>query len=666
MAFFMPFSFVRKGNSVEGLLIKGLYMKRLYGIAALSICAHVLFAQDATPTVIADELVAKIAQAGELDASACTMAGVNQLVTTQDEAIRKQSIAKLASLLGKKETTDYGKLVLLRILLPYADQVTAEDVAACLANPLTKAQAMRLLDAKGDMRGALTTIVQTPENAAVKAYRDIQKNPKSFATYIVSTDKKVREVAIGCAANVPTADFMATYKTISSDEAKVLILKALATRKDKACYPLFVQEANSENESLAVAALMGVTPLATGADIPLFLKALEKAPAIASVARTALVVMSDPKTESLLLASKGTLPTLLDIIGDRALPTAVDTLLPYTSKAQDDDVRASAWRNLRKVVNETHVPLIIAQLQDTHESDINNAEQALLSATKDMDGEKRNALVLAAWGKAADKATKGVMFSMMQRFKDASFEQEFIKLGATENEWTAEALRTLCSYTPPSKEAILALLKYATDDKKQQSTASRLYNANSVETFALLQSAFDSAHGDVAKKIYRSLYDKQFEGLKTKANAQLTQSRFKAKASHNDRDASKAFDNNPATRWTSNKPSEPGMWFELDIGEQAFITSLTLDTEKSKGDTPNGCELRVSLNGKEWSDVLVTMAGSVKPVFIMDINKTVRYIRITATGSRPRLNWSIHELSVTAGIPKATLDAIQQTATNLK
>ncbi len=641
-------------------------MKHYSGITALSMCALVLCAQDTAPTVISDELVTQIAQAGELNASVCTMAGVNQLVTTQDEAIRKQSIAKLAPLLGKKETTDYGKLVLLRMLLPYADQVKTEDVAACLVNPLTKAQAMRLLDAKGDTRGAISTIVKTPENASVNAYRDIQKNPKSFATYIASTDKKVREVAIACAASVPTADFMAAFKATSSEEAKVLILKALATRNDKACYPLFVQEANSENEALVVSALMGLTPLATSTDIPLLLKALEQAPALASAARTALVVMRDPKTESVLLASQGKRAALLDIIGDRALPTAMDTLLPYTSKAQDDEVRASAWRNVRKVVNKTHVPLLITQLQYTHERDINNAEQALLSATKEMESEKRNALVLAAWGKAADKATKGVMFSMMQRFKDASFEQAFIKLIETENEFTAEALRTLCSYMPPSKESLLALLKYTTDDKKQQAIASRLYNANSVETFTLLQSAFASPQADAAKKLYRTLYDKQFEGLKTKANASLTQSRFKAKASHNDKEIKKAFDNEPTSRWTSNKPSEPNMWVELDIGEQAFVASLTLDTAKSKGDTPNGCEVRVSLNGKEWSEVVTTADGMVTPVFTLNINKTARFIKIITTGSRQRLNWSIHELSVTSGIPKATLDAIQQTATTLK
>lgn len=624
-----------------------------------------LVAQD-TNTVIADDLLAKIAQAGELDASVCFMAAVNHLVTTKDESIRKQSIAKLSALLAKKETTVYGKYALLRMLTPYADQLKADDVAACLQEPLTRAQAMRILDAKGDKRGTLTTILPTPENACVKAYRDIQKNPKSFATYVVSSDKKVREVAISCASGVPTADLMATYSSTTSDDAKVLILKALAARRDKSCTPLFVKEAASANEAIAVAGLSGLTPLATAADIPLLLNMLEKAPALASTARTALVLMNDPKTESSLLASQANKAAILDIIGDRALPTALATLLPFTGKAKESDTRSAAWRNIRKVVNETHVPLIIAQLQDTHESDINNAEQALLSATKEMEGDKRNALILATWSKAADKATKGVMFSMMQRFKDASFEQEFIKLITSENDQTQEALRTLCSYTPPSKNAILALLKYASDEKKQQAVASRLFNANSIETFELLQSAFDSPHAVTAKKLYRSLYDKQFEGLKGKANTQLNPSRFKAKASHNDRDASKAFDNNPATRWTSNKPSEPGMWFELDIGEQAFISSLTVDTTNSKGDTPNGCELRVSLNGKEWSEVLVTMDGSVKPLFILDVNKTARYIKIICKGSRPRLNWSIHELTVQAGIPKATLDAIQQTATNLK
>lgn len=641
-------------------------MKRFYCMAALTMCAQLMFAQNTTTSIISDELLTQIAQAGEMDASVCTMTGVNQLVTTQDEAIRKQSIEKLASLLGKKDTTPYGKLVLLRVLLPYATQIKADDVVACLEAPMTKAQAMRILDAQGDKRGALTTIVLTPDNACVKAYRDIQTNPKAFSTTIVSTDKKVREVAIACASSVPTADLMSTYKTVSSDDAKVLILKALATRKDKTCYPLFVQEANVENEALVVAALMGLTPLATGADIPLFLKALEKSPAIASVARTALVVMNDPKTESALLASKGKLAPLLDIIGDRALPTAMDTLIPYTSKAEDDDVRASAWRNVRKVVNETHVPLIIAQLQDTHESDINNAEQALLSATKDMDSAKRNAFVLGAWSKSSDKTTRSVMFSMMQRFKDASFEPEFVKQIGSDDTFTAEALRTLCSYTPPSKNAVLALLKYATDDKKQQSVSSRLFNANGIETFALVQSAFDSAQADVAKKIYRSMYYKHFEGLKTKADTKLTKNRFKAKASHNDKEAKLAFDNDPTTRWTSNRQSEPNMWFELDIGEQAFVASITLDTINSQNDTPNGCEVCVSLNGKEWSDVVATADGTVQARFSLDINRTARFLKITTKGNRKGLHWSIHELTVNSGIPKATLDVIQQTATNIQ
>jgi hypothetical protein len=104
----------------------------------------------------------------------------------------------------------------------------------------------------------------------------------------------------------------------------------------------------------------------------------------------------------------------------------------------------------------------------------------------------------------------------MQRFKDPSFEPEFLKLLAAENDMKQEALRTLCSFTPPSKTALLAVLSFTQDEKQQQGIAARLFAANNVETFPLLQSAFDSPQSAVAKKLYRHLYDKQFEGLKIK------------------------------------------------------------------------------------------------------------------------------------------------------
>jgi HEAT repeat protein len=464
--------------------------------------------------VVSDELLAKMTQASETDFSACFSAGVNQLLNTPDDAVRKQSIAKLAALLTKKETTLYGKYALLRMLTPYADQLDAEVVATCLADPMTRAQAMRILDAKGDKRGALTSLAPLPENASVKAYRAIQKDPKCFSTTIVAPDKKVREVAISCAESLQTSDLLEAYQKVSDRAAKVLILTALSTRKDKQCIPLFKQEAANTDEVFASVGLSGLISLATIEDIPFLLAALERSPDIALTARNVLISIADPKTEAMLLSAKMKRETQLDIIGDRDTPQAFDLLLPYTRKTEASEIRAAAWRNLRKVVTEAQVPALIAQLQEADDGDINPAEQTLLSAVKDMDPFKRDALVLATWQKASNKVTRGVMFSMMQRFKNPSFEPEFLKLIASENDLAQEALRTLCSYKPPSKTTLLALLAYTQDEKQQQTIAARLFLANSADTFALLQSVFDSPQSAVAKKLYLHLFDKQFEGLK--------------------------------------------------------------------------------------------------------------------------------------------------------
>ncbi len=489
-------------------------MKSFTLLTALCLCVQVTCAAEPVTAVVSDELLAKMTQVTETDFSACLSAGVNQLLNTQDDALRKQSIAKLAALLTKKETTLYGKYALLRMLTPYADQLDAEVVVTCLKDPMTRAQAMRILDAKGDKRGALTSLTPLPENACVKAYRDIQKNPASFLTYIASSDKKVRETAIGCAGEISTASLVDAYQRDTDLSAKLLILNALATRKDKQCVPLFKKEAANADELFASAGLSGLISLATLEDIPFLLAALERSPDVALAARNVLISISDPKTESTLLSAKIKRETQLDIIGDRDTPQAFDLLLPYTRKTETGDVRAAAWRNLRKVVTEAQVPALIAQLQEADEGDINPAEQTLLSAVKDMDPFKRDALVLATWQKASNATTRGVMFSMMQRFKNTSFEPEFLKLIASENDLTQEALRTLCSYKPPSKSALLAILAYTQDEKKQQANAARLFLANGADTFALLQSVFDSPQSAVAKKLYLHLFDKQFEGLK--------------------------------------------------------------------------------------------------------------------------------------------------------
>ena len=143
---------------------------------------------------------------------------------------------------------------------------------------------------------------------------------------------------------------------------------------------------------------------------------------------------------------------------------------------------------------------------------------------------------------------------------------------------------------------------------------------------------------------------------------------WKADASHAGGDAAKAFDRNPDTRWSSNTPSVKGMWFTLDLGESFFVSEVVLDTEKSGGDSPNGYEVFVSGDGKEWTGPVVKGAGSDSDGWKTTIAMAsqARHLKIITTGGRPGLHWSIHELYVKAGLDQKKVEEIGKIADTLR
>lgn len=113
-----------------------------------------------------------------------------------------------------------------------------------------------------------------------------------------------------------------------------------------------------------------------------------------------------------------------------------------------------------------------------------------------------------------------------------------------------------------------------------------------------------------------------------------------------------AFDRDINTRWSSNRPMEPGMYFLLDMGKEEEIRQIVLDYRPSPGDYPRGCRVEVSLDKLNWQKVAEFDAGEVerrqwKGVLGIEFSKVrCRYIKITQLGSHPSLFWSIHEIYV--------------------
>lgn len=116
-------------------------------------------------------------------------------------------------------------------------------------------------------------------------------------------------------------------------------------------------------------------------------------------------------------------------------------------------------------------------------------------------------------------------------------------------------------------------------------------------------------------------------------------------ASNNSGDSKYAVDGNTNTRWTTRQYQRPGQVFQLDLGKAQTIGKVILDSRKSPGDAPAGYSLSTSTNGSNYK-VAATGAGGNGITQINFTDRSVRYIRITQTGTKNNKWWSIHDINV--------------------
>lgn len=120
---------------------------------------------------------------------------------------------------------------------------------------------------------------------------------------------------------------------------------------------------------------------------------------------------------------------------------------------------------------------------------------------------------------------------------------------------------------------------------------------------------------------------------------------WKLTASHGKRELKGCIDDNPKSRYTTGKSMQPGMWVQIELPKLTEISTVTLDSKRSKDDYPRGYEVQVSTNGKKWSKPLAAGQGT-GPLTEINFDTTeAKFLRITQTGTH-RLYWSIHELNV--------------------
>lgn len=119
---------------------------------------------------------------------------------------------------------------------------------------------------------------------------------------------------------------------------------------------------------------------------------------------------------------------------------------------------------------------------------------------------------------------------------------------------------------------------------------------------------------------------------------------WQAQASHNQADVGKAFDRDPDTFWDSKAAQQPGMWYELDLGQVQTIERIKIESPGRGFAT--GFILSISTDRTNWQ-VVHKMPLNWMSIDVSFTPRSVRYIKIEQTGTPSwGAHWLISEITV--------------------
>ncbi len=530
-------------------------------------------------------------------------------------------------------------------------------------------------------------------------------DPAFFAEGVLSASEGVRETVVRHADAVDNKMLTASLEKIG-DAAKVAVITKLAAKNAGECAAEIAAMLASEKPEVVCAALKALGRVGSAEHVPAMFAKLDAEDArVKRAARYSLEDMHFAQTSKALVRAAGDnidkQKSALKIIGARMKKNDLPLVGAFL-KTDDSGVRQEAWKALGGICDESSIGELLALLPQVQDSDVASAASAVKAAIGNVSADERVVMLNNAW-KNDSAPARIALIDVMLRYSDDRYLPLISGAINHSNRKVAEsAIRTMGSWPSLAPyDALVAALKTLKDpelkkaayrgalklamdkggaktalmcedlfknapiDKERETLATLYFREHSIKLFPLLKGLFDDPNcGNAAKQLYLKFYNEQIKTSTAVAAAELDPKGWKARASHGGRDAAKAFDRDPKSRWTSGV-SKKGMWFALDLGQSTYLSEIVLDTSGSARDTPNGYEVYVSSDGKNWGAPATTGDGNSKKITTIKLAATGRHIKIVTTGSRPGLHWSIHEIHVKAGLDPATLDEIRKTIESL-
>jgi hypothetical protein len=111
--------------------------------------------------------------------------------------------------------------------------------------------------------------------------------------------------------------------------------------------------------------------------------------------------------------------------------------------------------------------------------------------------------------------------------------------------------------------------------------------------------------------------------------------------------AANALDGDHWTGWRDmTKTQYAGQWFQVDMKKEEHFDKIVLDTTWAVWDAPEQYVVRISNDGKDWSQPIAVGKGSKGLTTITFPQQTARHIRIEQIGTNSLYHWSIYEFDV--------------------
>jgi len=268
--------------------------------------------------------------------------------------------------------------------------------------------------------------------------------------------------------------------------------------------------------------------------------------------------------------------------------------------ADDTATRKAAWRAFGKMSSAATEAAALAWFADVKDGEASTAATVIWNALKSKSSDARTAAIVDLWKKGSP-AARAEAENLLARANG---------LGAFDT-WSALVSDATCGKA--AKAAYVALAK---------KVASGEVSDKAVSKGSWKGTASKSAGGDGPEK---------------------------------------AYDGRDNTRWTSGQ-NPKNCWYALDFGTRIFVDAVTLDTTQSPRDTPAGCDVYVSNDGKTWDGPVASCDDKTSKTTSFKIGRSTRHLKFVALASRPGLHWSIHEIEVKMGADLARVEKIKRTA----